>query len=74
MQRARIPMFCPECEKIMPKELDKKMYRLYDHCFDCQVILENKMRIDGTYENFEKIKSLRLKNFEILVINLNNRE
>lgn len=59
MQRARVPMFCPKCESIMSKPLDAKMYRIYDHCFDCQITLENKMRIDGTYEDFATNKVLK---------------
>ena len=29
---------------------------MYNHCFDCQIKIENKMRIDGTYEEWEKEK------------------
>ena len=34
---ARTPWFCPACSKTMKSHLDDKMYRLYGHCFDCQV-------------------------------------
>ena len=40
----------------MKKRLDDKMYRLYNHCFDCQLEVENKMRIEGTYDEWEKEK------------------
>ena len=56
LSAARTPWFCPTCKKVMKKRLDDKMYRLYGHCFDCQVKVENKMRIDGTYEDWEKEK------------------
>ena len=56
MADARMPMFCPSCGKVMKKRLDDKMYRLYNHCFDCQVEIENKMRIDGTYKEWEEKK------------------
>jgi len=32
------------------------MYRIHNHCFDCQIQIENKMRIDGTYDDWEKEK------------------
>ena len=56
MKEARMPWFCPECKKTMKKRLDDKMSRLYNHCFDCQVEIENKMRIDGTYKEWEEKK------------------
>ena len=56
LKAARTPWFCPSCDKVMKKRLDDKMYRLYNHCFDCQVEIENKMRIDGTYKEWEENK------------------
>jgi len=56
MKEARMPMFCPKCDVIMKKRLDRKFWNMYNHCFDCQVKIENKMRIDGTYKAWEKEK------------------
>ena len=56
LKAARTPWFCPDCKKVMKKRLDDKMYRLYSHCFDCQLKVENKMRIDGTYDGWEEKK------------------
>ena len=56
MKEARMPMFCPKCDVIMKKRLDRKFWNMYGHCFDCQIKIENKMRIDGTYEAWEKEK------------------
>ena len=56
MKEARMPMFCPKCDVIMKKRLDRKFWNMFNHCFDCQVKIENKMRIDGTYEEWEKGK------------------
>ena len=56
LKAARTPWFCPSCDQVMKKRLDDKMYRLYNHCFDCQVEIENKMRIDGTYKEWEEKK------------------
>ena len=58
LKGARIPWFCPECDKVMKSRLDDKMYRLHNHCFDCQVKFENNLRIDGKYEDWEQKKVL----------------
>jgi len=56
MADVRMPMFCSECDRVMKKKLDNKMWRLFGHCFDCQIVIENKMRIAGTYDEWEKEK------------------
>ena len=56
MQDVRMPLFCKECNNVMKKGLDDKMWRLYGHCFDCQIKIENKLRIEGKYEEWEKEK------------------
>jgi len=61
MKDVRMPMFCPECKKVMKKKLDNKFWSLMGHCFDCQVIIENKLRITGEYETWEKKKILENK-------------
>ena len=60
-KEARMPWFCPECDKIMKKRLDNKMWYLYGHCFDCQIKVENKMRIDGTYDSWAEKKVIANK-------------
>ena len=50
MKEARMPWFCPECDKTMKKRLDNKFWRLFGHCFDCQVKLEHKLRLEGKYD------------------------
>ena len=54
MKEARMPWFCPECKKTMKIKLDDKMWRLYGHCFDCQVKIETKLRATGKFEEWEK--------------------
>ena len=56
MKDVRMPMFCPECDKIMKKRLDDKMWRMFGHCFDCQIKIENKLRIEGKYEEWAEKK------------------
>ncbi len=51
-KEARVPWFCPECKKVMKRRLDDRMWYLYSHCLDCQVKVETKMRIDGTYDEW----------------------
>ena len=58
MKGVRMPWFCPECDSVMKQKLDDKMWRLFGHCFDCQVKIENKLRIEGKYEEWEQKKVL----------------
>ena len=62
MKEARMPMFCPKCDVIMKKRLDNKFWRMYNHCFDCQIKIENKLRITGEYEEWanEKIRQNKI--------------
>ena len=58
LKGTKMPWFCPECNKVMKSRLDDKMYRLHNHCFDCQIKFENKLRIEGKYEEWEEKKVL----------------
>jgi len=58
LKEAKTPWFCPDCKKVMKSRLDDKMYRLFNHCFDCQIQFENKLRIDGKYDEWEEKKVL----------------
>ena len=53
MASVRMPWFCPKCQKAMKKRLDDKFWRIAGHCFDCQIQMENKMRIKD-YSEYEK--------------------
>ena len=52
MSEVRVPLFCPECKKTMKKKLDNKFWYLYKHCFDCQIDFENKLRLEGKYDDW----------------------
>ena len=52
MAEARVPLFCPKCKKTMKKKLDDKFWYLYKHCFDCQIDFENKLRLEGKYNEW----------------------
>jgi ribosomal protein L37AE/L43A len=56
MKEARMPMFCPECDRVMKKRLDNKFWRMMGHCFDCQIKIEHKLRLEGKYDEWEKNK------------------
>ena len=72
MKDARMPWFCPSCKKTMKKRLDNKMWLLYNHCFDCQIDFENKLRIEGKYEEWEnsKVKRNQKSYLEDLLVSL----
>ena len=56
MKEVRMPMFCSECDVVMKKKLDDKMWKLFGHCFDCQIKIENKLRIEGKYDEWQERK------------------
>ena len=60
-KEARMPWFCPKCDKIMKKRLDEKMWYLYTHCFDCQVKVENDLRIKGEFDEWASKKVIANK-------------
>ena len=60
-KEARMPWFCPKCDKAMKKRLDDKMWFLHDHCFECQLKKEHKMRLDGTYNEWAEKKEIANK-------------
>ena len=45
----------------MKKRLDDRMWYLYGHCFECQVRVENKLRIEGTYDEWAEKKIIANK-------------
>jgi len=58
MQSIRMPWFCPKCKKAMKKKLDNKFWRLMNHCFDCQIDFENKLRMEGKFDDWAQSKML----------------
>ncbi len=45
----------------MKKRLDDKMWKLFGHCFDCQVEFEHKLRATGKYEEWEHQRVVKNK-------------
>ena len=60
-KEARVPWFCPNCKKVMKRRLDDRMWYLYDHCFDCQIKVENKLRIEGKFDEWATKKVIANK-------------
>ena len=62
MKEVRMPWFCPKCKKVMKKRLDNKIWFIYNHCFDCQIDFENRLRIEGKYQDWidNKVKTNKL--------------
>ena len=58
MASVRMPFFCPKCDKAMKKTLDDKFWRMMGHCFDCQVEMENKLRVKGKFDEWAEKKML----------------
>jgi len=48
----KTPLFCPECNTLMKKELDKKVYPAYQKCFDCVVDFEAQLKKEGKLEEY----------------------
>lgn len=66
MAEARMPWFCPKCDKVMKKKLDNKMWTYFGHCFDCQVEFEHELRVSGKFEEWQSDKVLKNKKSIIL--------
>ena len=52
MSEVRMPLFCEKCKKTMKKKLDDKFWRLFGHCWDCQLDFEHKLRLEGKYDEW----------------------
>ena len=50
----KMPLFCPECNTLMKKHLDKKVFPAYQKCFDCVVDYEAKLKKQGKSEEYFK--------------------
>lgn len=54
LQDVRTPWFCPSCEHPLNHKLDTKFYRIRGKCHDCVVKEETKMRMEGTWKDYEE--------------------
>ena len=58
MASVRMPWFCPSCKKAMKKKLDRKFWNLFNHCMDCQIVYETKLRYEGKFEEYAQRKMI----------------
>jgi len=63
----KMPLFCPECNTLMKKHLDKKVYPAYQKCFDCVVDYEAKLKYEGKSEEY--FNNLRNSHVESVIEN-----
>jgi len=50
----KMPLFCPECNTLMKKDLDKKVFPAYQKCFHCVVDYEAQLQKEGKSEEYFK--------------------
>jgi len=48
----KLPLFCPECNNLMKKNLDTKVFPAYQKCFDCVVDYEAQLEKEGKSEEY----------------------
>ncbi len=67
---AILPISCPCCSKPMKvDDLNKKMFSIHQMCFDCVVKMEDKLKAEGKFEDYQKNilnsnKNASLEDFE----------
>ena len=50
-KKSAVPLFCPECNNIMNKQLDSHYFKAYGACLNCTTIKETKLKTSGEWEN-----------------------
>jgi hypothetical protein len=54
MEDVRMPIWCTRCSLPMNHRFDRKFWSLRGWCYNCNVDIEGEMRVNGTYEAYEK--------------------
>ncbi len=60
-----LPLFCPTCNTLMKKELDKKVFPAYQKCFDCIIDYEAELQKQNRSEEY--FKNLRNQHVNSLI-------
>ena len=50
-----IPLFCPSCNTLMKKHLDKRFFIQFKRCLDCQVNFETELKLEGLWEQYNDV-------------------
>jgi hypothetical protein len=53
-KQVSVPLFCPNCNQIMDKQLDSHYYKAYGTCLDCRVTFETDLKKKGLWEDYIK--------------------
>jgi hypothetical protein len=54
LDSAKMPWFCPSCDKIMNHRLDTRYWRMRGKCMDCVISDETKIRAEGSWAEYEQ--------------------
>jgi len=54
VEEFKVPYSCPLCKKSLKSTADRKFYKLRKKCCDCVAEEETKMRIKGTWKEYEE--------------------
>lgn len=54
LKNLTVPLFCPDCKKVMDKQLDTHYYKAYNCCLNCRTEFETKLKIEGKWEDYLK--------------------
>ena len=49
-----LPLFCPNCSKVMKNRNDKTFYNIHKMCFNCVIEMETKLKLEGKWEEYER--------------------
>ena len=49
-----MPLFCPSCNNLMKKQLDKRFYLQFKKCLDCQIEFEQKLKLEDKWNEENK--------------------
>jgi hypothetical protein len=49
-----MPLLCPSCSTPMNHHLDKRMYGIHQMCLKCVTKMEDELKMNGTYEEYER--------------------
>ena len=50
-----MPLFCPSCNNLMKKRLDKRFYLQFKRCLDCQIDFEAELKKQGLWEKYDRL-------------------
>jgi hypothetical protein len=51
-KKVSVPLFCPQCNKIMDKQLDSFYYKSYSSCLNCRTEFETKLKLSGGWDKY----------------------